>query len=41
MKATKDIHEIGGFGSTGYQYNWKEEEAKKNILRTHTTACSS
>ena len=24
-----------------YQYDWKIEEAKKNILRTHTTAVSS
>ena len=24
-----------------YQYEWKIEEAKKNILRTHTTAVSS
>jgi phenylalanyl-tRNA synthetase alpha chain len=41
MEATKKIHEVGGFGSKGYQYEWKEEEAKKNILRTHTTAISS
>ena len=25
----------------GYGYNWKEEEAKKNLLRTHTTAVSA
>ena len=24
-----------------YQYEWKLEEAKKNILRTHTTAVSA
>jgi phenylalanyl-tRNA synthetase alpha chain len=30
-----------GFGSFSYRYNWKLEEAKKNILRTHTTAVSS
>ncbi len=41
LKATKDIHEMGGFGSLGYQCEWKEEEARKNILRTHTTAVSS
>ena len=41
MEATKKIHEVGGFGSKGYQYEWKEEEARKNILRTHTTAISS
>lgn len=31
----------GGYGSQGYQYEWKVEEAQKNILRTHTTACSA
>ena len=25
----------------GYKYNWKIEEAQKNILRTHTTAVSA
>lgn len=25
----------------GYNYNWDEKEAKKNLLRTHTTAVSS
>uniref|UniRef100_A0A3Q3VY00 phenylalanine--tRNA ligase n=1 Tax=Mola mola TaxID=94237 RepID=A0A3Q3VY00_MOLML len=28
-------------GSTKYKYNWKIEEAQKNILRTHTTAVSA
>ena len=28
-------------GSIGYRYDWKEEEARKNVLRTHTTAISS
>lgn len=37
----KKIHEVGGFGSTGYDCEWSEVEAKKNILRTHTTAISS
>lgn len=31
----------GGFGSQGYKYDWKLEEAQKNILRTHTTAVSA
>lgn len=31
----------GGYGSQGYQYDWKLEEAQKNILRTHTTAVSA
>lgn len=37
----KDIHEKGGFGSIGYKYKWDVNEAKKNLLRTHTTAISS
>lgn len=37
----KEVHEIGGYGSIGWQYNWSGEEASKNILRTHTTAVSS
>jgi phenylalanyl-tRNA synthetase alpha chain len=37
----KDVHENGGYGSLGYQYNWDVTEAKKNLLRTHTTAISS
>ena len=41
LKATKEMHEVGGYGSRGYRYDWKREEAEKNILRTHTTACSS
>ncbi|EEC06936.1 phenylalanyl-tRNA synthetase alpha chain, putative, partial [Ixodes scapularis] len=24
-----------------YQYDWKESEARKNLLRTHTTANSA
>lgn len=41
MADTKAIHEVGGFGSQGYKYEWKEEESRKNILRTHTTAVSA
>jgi phenylalanyl-tRNA synthetase alpha chain len=41
MEETKKIHSKGGYGSKGYQYEWKEEEARKNLLRTHTTAISS
>lgn len=37
----KDIHEKGGFGSIGYQCKWDPNEARKNLLRTHTTAVSS
>ena len=35
------MHSEGGSGSIGYQYDWSEEEALKNLLRTHTTAVSS
>jgi len=37
----KAFHEKGGQGSIGYRYDWKISEAKKNILRTHTTAWST
>ncbi|KAK1364761.1 Phenylalanine--tRNA ligase [Heracleum sosnowskyi] len=37
----KQVHESGGYGSRGYGYDWKREEADKNLLRTHTTAVSS
>lgn len=37
----KKVHESGGYGSIGYRYDWKLDETKKNILRTHTTAISS
>ncbi len=37
----RDVHEKGGYGSIGWKYNWSEEEANKNLLRTHTTAVSS
>lgn len=41
LERVKRTHERGGYGSTGYQYDWKFEEAQKNILRTHTTAVSA
>jgi len=34
-------HEKGIQGSTGWQYKWSENEAKKNVLRTHTTVLSA
>jgi phenylalanyl-tRNA synthetase alpha chain len=37
----KRMHEAGGDGSIGWRYLWSEEESRKNILRTHTTANSS
>ncbi|MED6204113.1 hypothetical protein PIB30_006181 [Stylosanthes scabra] len=41
VERVKQIHEIGGYESRGYAYDWKREEANKNLLRTHTTAVSS
>lgn len=37
----RQVHQQGGYGSLGYGGSWSEEEARKNILRTHTTAVSS
>ncbi|KAK8360408.1 hypothetical protein V6Z12_A04G162300 [Gossypium hirsutum] len=41
VKLVKRVHESGGYGSRGYMYDWKREEANKNLLRTHTTAVST
>lgn len=41
LERVRKTHEEGGFGSRGYRYVWSEDEARKNILRTHTTAVSS
>eukprot|EP00056_Hartaetosiga_gracilis_P001297 m.44020 g.44020 ORF g.44020 m.44020 type:complete len:496 (-) comp10578_c0_seq1:132-1619(-) len=41
LERVKKTHEDGGYGSQGYNYDWKIEEAQKNILRTHTTAVSA
>lgn len=41
LESVKNIHSHGGYGSVGYQYDWKIKEAKKNLLRTHTTAVSA
>lgn len=41
LERVKTTHESGGYGSTGYNYDWKITEAQKNILRTHTTAVSA
>ncbi|CAJ0943119.1 unnamed protein product, partial [Mesorhabditis belari] len=41
----RDAHDTffieGLLRSQKYKYNWKEEEAQKNVLRTHTTAVSA
>jgi len=41
LERVKSVHSVGGFGSQGYGYDWKIDEAKKNLLRTHTTAVSA
>uniref|UniRef100_A0A915CWU5 phenylalanine--tRNA ligase n=1 Tax=Ditylenchus dipsaci TaxID=166011 RepID=A0A915CWU5_9BILA len=41
LEKVKMVHSKGGYGSIGYQYDWKVGEAQKNVLRTHTTAISA
>lgn len=41
LKAVKESHEQGISGSTGWKYKWDEEEAKRFVLRTHTTILSA
>ncbi|XP_046746234.1 phenylalanine--tRNA ligase alpha subunit isoform X2 [Diprion similis] len=41
LEKVKKVHSEGGYGSQGYRYEWKIEEAQKNLLRTHTTAVSA
>jgi len=41
LQSVKKVHSEGGFGSIGYRYDWKIEEAQKNLFRTHTTAVSA
>jgi len=39
VKSVKAAHETGGgTGSLGWRYKWSEEEARRLLLRTHTTA---
>jgi phenylalanyl-tRNA synthetase alpha chain len=35
------VHDKGGYGSRGYGYRWDLTEARRNVLRTHTTAVSA
>jgi len=37
----KKTHEEGIGGSKGWQYSWNEEEARRAVLRTHTTCLSA
>lgn len=41
LERVRRVHSEGGYGSQGYGYDWKIEEAQKNLLRTHTTAVSA
>ena len=41
VMAIKKAHEQGVNGSKGWGGNWNEEEAKKLVLRTHTTCLSA
>ncbi len=45
IKAVKESHEKGigkdNKKSKGWQYKWDEDEAKKSVLRTHTTCLSA
>ncbi len=41
IEKVKKAHESGTQGSKGWQYKWDEEEAKRVVLRTHTTCLSA
>jgi phenylalanyl-tRNA synthetase alpha chain len=42
LEKIRAVHETGGnLGSKGWQYSWNIEEAKRNVLRTHTTVLSA
>ncbi len=41
VEKVKKTHETGIEGSKGWKYEWSEEEAKKVVLRTHTTCLSA
>lgn len=41
VDSIKQAHEKGVAGSKGWQYEWDEEDAKKSVLRTHTTCLSA
>ncbi|KAF7683969.1 putative phenylalanine--tRNA ligase alpha subunit [Astathelohania contejeani] len=40
LENVRKMHSEGGYGSHGYMADWDIEEARKDILRTHTTAVS-
>ena len=41
VDAVKKAHESGVGGSKGWQYQWDSEDAKRDVLRTHTTCLSA
>lgn len=42
VEKVRAVHETGGrTGSTGWRYNWVPDEARRNVLRTHTTVLSA
>ena len=41
VNAVRQSHEKGVAGSKGWEYKWDEDEAKKSVLRTHTTCLSA
>ncbi len=41
VKRVKESHEKGVDKSKGWNYQWDDEEAKKTVLRTHTTPLSA
>lgn len=41
LSNVQKAHEGGVDGSKGWQYTWSEEEAKRVLLRTHTTCLSA
>jgi phenylalanyl-tRNA synthetase alpha chain len=41
VEEVKKAHEKGVGGSIGWRYSWSKEDAKKAVLRTHTTSLSA
>ncbi len=41
VEKVKQAHESGVSGSKGWDYSWSEDEAKRVVLRTHTTCLSA
>lgn len=41
VEQVKKSHESGVAGSKGWDYSWKSDEARRVVLRTHTTALSA